>query len=256
MVALTPDAKIAIQKGLCDYPWGVLLAAGYRVFAWQRRALAMLADDRRQLRLVARQCGKSFLAAAQAVHAALTPESLVLIIAPTERQSAELLRYCKKMLYVFSAWVRMQHETHKSIELYNKSRILALPATGGTIRGFSGARLIIMDEDAQIKDDIYSAVEPMLHRDGVFIRQTTPFGRRGGFFTAWENSGWPKIRVTAWEVPERYSEADLRRKAADPLLKANFKQEYECEFIDTVDAVFHGDYIMASISHDFTAVAL
>jgi hypothetical protein len=59
----------------------------------------------------------------------------------------------------------------------------ALPGTEKTIRGFSGAALLIVDEAARVDDALYYAVKPMLAvSGGSLLMLSTPYGRRGGFF--------------------------------------------------------------------------
>jgi hypothetical protein len=56
----------------------------------------------------------------------------------------------------------------------------ALPGTEKTIRGFSGAALLIVDEAARVDDALYYAVKPMLAvSGGSLLMLSTPYGRRG-----------------------------------------------------------------------------
>jgi hypothetical protein len=58
----------------------------------------------------------------------------------------------------------------------------ALPGTEKTIRGFSGAALLIVDEAARVDDALYYAVKPMLAvSGGSLLMLSTPYGRRGEF---------------------------------------------------------------------------
>jgi hypothetical protein len=59
----------------------------------------------------------------------------------------------------------------------------ALPGTQKSIRGFSGAALLIVDEAARVDDALYYAVKPMLAvSGGSLLMLSTPYGRRGVFF--------------------------------------------------------------------------
>ena len=72
----------------------------------------------------------------------------------------------------------------------NGSRIVSLPGKEATVRGFSGADLIIEDEAARVLDDLYYSIRPMLAvSGGRLILMSTPFGKRGHFFEEWENGG-------------------------------------------------------------------
>src|SRR5205814_433566 len=89
------------------------------------------------------------------------------------------------------------------LELANGSRVVSLPGTEGTVRGFSGVALLIIDEAARVADALYAAVRPMLAVSrGRLVALSTPFGQRGWFYDAWHsNEEWERVRVTAPECP-------------------------------------------------------
>ena len=138
-----------------------------------------------------------------------------------------------------------------SLTLRNKSRIVSLPGKEGTIRGFSGADLIIEDEAARVPDELYIAVRPMLAvSGGRIILMSTPFGKRGHFFREWTEGGdsWERIMITARECPRISPEFLEEEKAA--MGDWWFRQEYLCEFVETVDQVFNYDLVQAAIDDD------
>ena len=72
-------------------PARVLLARGMRPDPWQRAFL--LGGSRQVLLCCSRQAGKSTVVSALALHTALfTPGALVLLLSPSQRQSAEIFR--------------------------------------------------------------------------------------------------------------------------------------------------------------------
>ncbi len=88
--------------------------------------------------------------------------------------------------------------------LENGSRIVALPGSEQTIRGFSGATLLILDEASRIEDPLYYSVRPMLAvSGGRLVALSTPFGKRGWFHGAWEEGGpgWERVKITAYDCP-------------------------------------------------------
>src|SRR5260221_10129692 len=90
------------------------------------------------------------------------------------------------------------------LELDSGSRIIALPGREGTIRGYSGAGLILIDEASRVPDETYQAVKPMLAVSrGRLIALSTPFGTRGWWFEEWrgEEADWRRWKVTADECP-------------------------------------------------------
>lgn len=85
-----------------------------------------------------RQWGKSTLLAAKAVHRGWTqPGSLILVASPSERQSAEFLRKAAEFLRRLGVRRKGDGDNATSLALPNGSRIIGLPGTEGTVRGFS-----------------------------------------------------------------------------------------------------------------------
>jgi hypothetical protein len=115
---------------------------------WQRRVLR--SSDRRHLLLCSRQVGKSLTAGALALRTALLKAgSLVLLLSPSQRQSAELFR--DKVLRLYGALGRplaAESESALRLELSNGSRVISLPGTERTIRSFASVALLIIDEAA------------------------------------------------------------------------------------------------------------
>jgi hypothetical protein len=48
------------------------------------------------------------------------------------------------------------------LELANGSRILSLPGSERTVRGYAAADLVVIDEATRVDDELISAVRPML----------------------------------------------------------------------------------------------
>src|SRR3712207_7257735 len=90
------------------------------------------------------------------------PSSLVLCLAPSLRQSQELFGKVLGFYRELGRPVPPQAERKLSLELENESRIVTLPGTEKTIRGFSGAVLLLVDEASRVNDGLYYAVRPML----------------------------------------------------------------------------------------------
>jgi phage FluMu gp28-like protein len=125
------------------------------------------------------------------------------------------------------------------VEFANGSRILALPGSEKTVRGFAGAALVIIDEASRVPDDLLAAVRPMLatRADGRLIALTTPAGKRGWFYEAWHGDGdWMRVRVAASDCP-RISKEWLAEELKE-LGAARFSEEYGLEFRDDDEAAF------------------
>jgi hypothetical protein len=129
------------------------------------------------------------------------------------------------------------------VELKNHSRIEALPGTEKTVRGFSGADLLIVDEAARVDDALYYAVRPMLAvSGGRLMMLSTPYGRRGVFFEEWESDEeWERYEVPAGgcpRIPASFLEEERRS-----MPEWWFAQEYLCEFRETEDQLWTHEMI-------------
>src|SRR5205823_2838729 len=89
---------------------------------------------------------------------------------------------------------------------------------------------------------------PMLATSGgKLVCLTTPFGKRGWFFDAWQGKGgWGRVKVTADQCPR--IDADFLREERLALGERWFQQEYLCEFVETIDSVFSQADILAALS--------
>jgi len=192
------------------------------------------------------------MASVLALHKALVaPGSLILILAPAERQAKEL--FSKVVLSYRTPGhhvIPTASYTKLGMELSNGSRIEALPGTEKTVRGFSGVDLLIVDEAARVADELYYAVRPMLAvSGGRLLMLSTPFGKRGVFYQEWSGgSAWERYTVTAEECPRIPPEfLEEERKTLGPWW---FAQEYECRFMDTLDQVFATEVIHRAITDE------
>ena len=188
-----------------------------------------------------------------AVHSALFDPGLVLLFAPAQRQSTELF---KKVTALYRSLPDVPEPvalTETRMELPNGSRIIALPGTEATTRGFSAPRLIVVDEASRTEDALYAALRPMLATtstqadQGRMVCLTTPWGRRGWYFEQWEHGGdvWERTKITAHDCPRITPEwlAEERKLVGDFI----FRQEYLCEFVDTEEQVFPSELIERAV---------
>lgn len=242
---LAPDLACALD------PVRLARRMGIEPDPWQA---AVLRSPKAQVILnCSRQVGKSTVTGALASHTALyEPGAPILLLSPTERQSVELLRKVKGSLTALgTATAEVEVNNALSLEFANGSRILALPGKEGTIRGFSGVKLLIIDEASRVPDALYQAVRPMLAvSGGRLVLLSTPFGKRGFFHHEWTEGGddWERVEITAYDCP-RISRAWLDKERAT-IGDWWFAQEYLCEFKETTDQVFGYDEVMGALSPD------
>jgi hypothetical protein len=216
---------------------------------WQERLLR--STSQRVLLNCSRQSGKSTMSGVIALHRALYhPGSLVLCLAPSERQSKELFGKVSDSYRRLRGTRAPASDRKLGMHLPNGSRIEALPGSEKTVRGFSGTSLLIVDEASRVNDELYHAVRPMLAvSGGSLMMLTTPYGKRGAFFEEWTGGrGWDRYEVPAAECPRITPEfLEEERETLPPWV---FRQEYECSFEETDDQVFTLDMIERAVTSE------
>jgi hypothetical protein len=197
-----------------------------------------------------RQWGKSTIAAAKAVHHAVhNAESLTIVVSPTGRQSAELVRKAEQFTRRLGLKAKGDGNNEISILYPNGSRIVGLPGTEGTIRGFSAVSLLLVDEASRVQDDLYKAIRPMLAvSGGALWLMSTPNGQRGFFYEAWRKGDWERIRVPATECPR--IEKEFLDEELATMGDQWFNQEYLCEFNQAEGALFDREMLERAIDYN------
>lgn len=216
--------------------------AGIAPDPWQADVLRSRAG--RMLLNCSRQSGKTTTTALLGLHQAVfVPSSLVLILSPSLRQSAEFFRTLAGLYVATGATVPSKAESALRLELENGSRVISLPAKEATVRGFAGVDLLLFDEASRVEDALYHATRPMLATSkGRLVALSTPFGKRGWWSDAWHGAfAWKRVRVTADQCP-RISSAFLEEEREE-LGDWWFRQEYGCEFLDSQTQAFRTEDI-------------
>ncbi len=180
--------------------------------------------------------------------------ALVLALSPSLRQSSELVRRVRDFHAALADAPEMAMESVTRLELRNGSRIVALPGSERTTRGYAGARLVLLDEAARIDDSLIAAIKPTQATvsDGRFIALSTPAGRRGWFFEQWTNGqDWHRVRVTAAQCPRIAPEfLEAERRDIGELM---YRQEYDpLDFIDDGESAFAAELIERALSAEVT----
>lgn len=224
------------------------LRAGIEPDPWQAQ---LLRSDAKQLILnCSRQAGKSTVTSVLGLHTALYQDSsLVLLLSPSLRQSKELFRKTQTVYSDIESPMLPTATQESALEmgLSNDSRIIALPGKEATIRGFSGVRLLIVDEASRVPDELYQAIRPMLAvSGGRIVLLSTPFGKRGFFHSEWsEGKGWQRTKITADQCPR--IDKDWLEQERQMIGDWWYRQEYFCEFVETDDSVFSYENIQAAL---------
>jgi len=243
-MSITADLALALD------PVRFAEAAGIVPDDWQADVLRSGAS--RLLLNCSRQSGKSTTTGVLAVWTALYDAgALVLLLSPSLRQSQELFRKCLDTYRAAGRPVSASAESAMRLELDNGSRIVSLPGTEGSIRGFSAVKLLVIDEASRVEDALYYGVRPMLAVGaGRLVAMSTPFGKRGWWHKEWTEGGadWRRVEVPASRCP-RIPAAFLaeERRSLGPWW---YRQEYECQFSETTDSMFSYEEIQGAITSE------
>lgn len=230
-------------------PVELAMATGVAPDPWQAHLLR--SSEPRVLLNCCRQAGKSTMAATLAVHAAVfQPDSLVLLLSPSLRQSQELFKKALRAYQMVDGSAPSTTESALRLELENGSRIISLPGKEETVRGFSGVKLLIVDEASRVPSALYFAIRPMLAvSNGRLLALSTPFGTRGWWHDAWFSAeSWEHYEVPASFCPRISKEflEEERRAMGDWW----FEQEYQCRFLEGETQPFRREDIDKAFEED------
>jgi hypothetical protein len=232
----------------------VLMARACGIEPDEKQAEFLRSTAPRALLCCTRQWGKSFCAALAALHVAVyQAPALIVVVSPSLQQSTELYRKISELLGKLPGAPKTTLESLTRMTLTNGSRIISLPGTEKTVRGYSGASLVIVDEASRVEESLIGGIMPMLAtvKGGRFVALSTPAGRRGFFFEQWQNGGdaWQRISVPA-SMCRRISPEFLeeQRRTLGQLM---FEQEYCCMFHDSGDSAFNTSLIERALTNEF-----
>ncbi len=263
-------------------PARYLESLGFDLYEWQSFVLRLVMGCTRVLLLCSRQSGKSTIVAGIAAWIMKKkPGAKVEIFAPTQKQARET-SYKVREFVEKDPQVSYDRVSDEELVLNTGSRCMVLTASDKTSRGYSDPDAIILDEAAWIPDKVYTAIRPQLtgNEKCLLIALTTPNGKMGFFYEAWERSkNFKKVHVTIpfeldddpthgiQVVDSLVSEEEFRDLEAEkdvtgfysPRHKRFFleeeldeigshfwRQEYGTEFLDTQGSLFGLDDIMAA----------
>ena len=228
---------------------------GYHPDPWQADLLR--SRSKKIILNCSRQSGKSTTCAALGLHESIYRRpSFGLVIAPSQDQSAELMmKFDEFRGAVELPSDYLSTDTKLAVRFANGNRFVARPGSEKTARSFSAVTLLLEDEASRVLDDLYNTVRPMLAvSNGRHILMSTPFGKRGHFFKIWseERDLWEWYEIPAEKCPRISPEFLAEEKRTNPW----FRQEYHCEFMETVDSVFTFDQVAGTVSDEVEPLAI
>jgi len=189
-----------------------------------------------------RQSGKTRTLAQLSIwHASFNMDHTILLVAPSERQSVNLRDEIHNLLGYIPRGARrslISRATRTRIYFRNGSRVVALPNSEETIRGYK-AHLILVDEAAFFRNDesiLRHVMIPMLATTGGrLILSSTPWGKGTIFHRLSQDPDYQQLHIT-WHTasdegvydPEFKREV-LRTMETNPLA---YETEYMAEFVE------------------------
>ncbi|UZF93720.1 hypothetical protein [Bosea sp. NBC_00550] len=222
---------------------------------WQR-AMTDAPAGSRVIALTHRQAGKTSAASVGVAHTMIWrgPGTTNLILAPTQRQSAELIRRLRGRL--IDSGEKLDVDNAFSVELQNGSRCLGLPgADDAAIRGLSIDGDLVIDEAARVSDALYDAARPMMIRHSAVARLillSTAWAKMGFFYRVWTEGDphdWLKIEARVADC-RHISAADLEKERR-AMSASTFAREYQNHFDSMESRFFDADAIAAAFSGGF-----
>ena len=223
----------------------------------ERQAEVLRSESKRGILNCSRQWGKSTVGAAMAVRRAMAkPRCVVLVAAPSRRQSAELVEKAREMAERAGIRVRGAGKNRDSLVFPNRSRIIALPGRPSTIRGYAAA-LVLIDEAGYVDDRMYEALRPMLAATkGDLWMMSTPNGRQGFFYRTWAYGGDRWHRVLGPATESAHLDQKFLEEERDVLGPVRFPQEYLCEFTETEGAMYDREMVRRAVDTGFGALRI
>lgn len=188
------------------------------------------ADTKRLILCCNRQWGKSTVIALKALHHAIRhPKCSIVVLSRSEKQAGELIAKVIDFAVTAGFPGRRVRGYEYSLQLPNGAKIYAIAHSTETGPSRT-AGVLIFDEAAIVKDNVFSLTLPFVARTGgaVWIL-STPRGQSGFFYNFWHDKDpqWTRVFSTVDDCPEIPKEfIDLHRRGAPHL----FRQEFYCEF--------------------------
>ena len=219
----------------------------FEMYPFQEKLVRNFHGNRFNICKMPRQSGKSTTVVSYLLHYALFNDSVNIgILANKAATARELLGRLQTAYEALPMWMQQGIVAWNkgSMELENKSKIVAASTSASAVRGMS-FNIIFLDEFAfipnHIADDFFSSVYPTISsgKSTKVIIVSTPKGMNH-FYRLWHDAELGRNEyVTAdvhWsEVPgrdEAWKEQTIKNTS-----EQQFRVEFECEFLGSIDTL-------------------
>ena len=219
----------------------------FKTYEFQEKLINNFHNNRFNICKMPRQTGKSTTCVSYLLHYAVFNDSVNIgILANKATTARELLARLATAYENLPKWMQQGVLVWNkgNIELENGSKILAASTSASAVRGMS-FNILFLDEFAfvpnHIADAFFASVYPTITsgKSTKVIMVSTPHGMNH-FYRYWHNAERGKNEYTAtevhWsEVPGR--DAEWKRQTIANTSEQQFKVEFECEFLGSVDTL-------------------
>ena len=219
----------------------------FKMYDFQEKLINIFHNSRFNICKMPRQTGKSTTAVSYLLHYIVFNDSVnVGILANKAATARELLGRLQTAYENLPKWMQqgILSWNKGSMELENGSKILAASTSASAVRGMS-FNIIFLDEFAFVPNHIaeafFSSVYPTITsgKSTKVIMVSTPCGMNH-FYRYWHDAQRGKNEYTAtevhWsEVPGR--DAKWKEQTIKNTSEQQFKVEFECEFLGSVDTL-------------------
>tara|TARA_B100000929_G_scaffold264994_1_gene231782 strand:+ start:2495 stop:4138 length:1644 start_codon:yes stop_codon:yes gene_type:complete len=241
---------VSLDEGLIEF----------KLYPFQKKIVNTIHTSRFTICKLPRQSGKSTTTVAYLMHYAMfNPNSNIAILANKSSTARDILGRLQLAYENLPKWMQQGviNWNKGNIELENKSTIVAAATSSSAIRGGS-YNIIFLDEFAFVPTNIaemfFSSVYPTITsgKTTKVIIVSTPYGMNQ-FYKLWidaekKRNDYIPIEVHWSEVPGRddaWKEMTVRNTSPE-----QFAQEFECEFLGSVNTLISPAKIKSAIYFD------
>ena len=221
----------------------------FNMYKFQEKLVKRFHKNRFNICLMPRQTGKSTTVVSYLLHYAVFNDNVNIgILANKAATARELLGRLQTAYENLPKWMQqgILSWNKGSLELENGSKILAASTSASAVRGMS-FNIIFLDEFAfipnHIADQFFASVYPTISsgKSTKVIIVSTPHGMNH-FYRMWHDAERKKNEYVPtavhWkEVPGR--NAAWKKQTIANTSEAQFRVEFECEFLGSVDTLIN-----------------
>lgn len=190
-----------------------------------------------------RQVGKSCLAAILLIEFAVKHKCISVVVEPTQAQSRRLYKQIVDMMQP-TGIITSANSQLLTIEFTTGSEILFKSAEQNeALRGFTVSGLLVIDEAAYIKDDIFEILFPTVDANSApMLVISTPLFQSGKFYSLYTRgtNGEENIKSFNWSTYDtsKFLPPEKLEYYRRTLSELKFKSEYLGEFISEGSYIF------------------